>query len=289
MSGKLVNEIIKQNKGEKNMTQKIALVTGASSGIGRATARLLAKNDYYVFAAARRMPRLEQLRSEHIEPVRLDVMDEEAAQATVNHIIATKGRIDVLVNNAGYGQLGAIECVSMEAAHRQFEVNVFGYARFMQAVLPHMREQKSGCIINVVSALSRISVPGFGWYAASKHAIEALTDALRGEVMEFGIDVVLIAPGLIRTEFVPNQLRLLETVAHPSAYRKLLKGVHKLLTDEPEAPGPEIIAQSVLNALRAAVPPVRHALPLDSKAAIAARWLLGDRLFAWSVRRQMRF
>ena len=270
------------------MTQKIALVTGASSGIGRATARLLAKNDYYVFAAARRMPRLEQLRSEHIEPVRLDVMDEEAAQATVNHIIATKGRIDVLVNNAGYGQLGAIECVSMEAAHRQFEVNVFGYARFMQAVLPHMREQKSGCIINVVSALSRISVPGFGWYAASKHAIEALTDALRGEVMEFGIDVVLIAPGLIRTEFVPNQLRLLETVAHPSAYRKLLKGVHKLLAGEPEAPGPDIIAQSVLDALKAVVPPVRHELPLDSKTAVAARWLLGDRLFAWGVRRQMK-
>ena len=202
------------------MTQKIALVTGASSGIGRATARLLAKNDYYVFAAARRMPRLEQIRSEHIEPVRLDVMDEEAAQATVNHIMATKGRIDVLVNNAGYGQLGAIECVSMEAAHRQFEVNVFGYARFMQAVLPHMREQKSGCIINVVSALSRISVPGFGWYAASKHAIEALTDALRGEVMEFGIDVVLIAPGVIRTEFVPNQLRLLKNGRAPIGLSK---------------------------------------------------------------------
>ena len=99
MSGKLVNEIIKQNKGEKNMTQKIALVTGASSGIGRATAKLLAKNDYYVFAAARRMAKLEQIRSDHIEPVRLDVMDEEAAQATVNHIMATKGRIDVLVNN----------------------------------------------------------------------------------------------------------------------------------------------------------------------------------------------
>lgn len=270
------------------MTRKIALVTGASSGIGRATARLLAKNDYYVFAAARRTPRLEQIRSDHIEPVTLDVMDEEAAQVTVNHIMATKGRIDVLINNAGYGQVGAIECVSMEAAHRQFEVNVFGYARFMQAVLPHMREQKSGCIINIVSALSRISVPGFGWYAASKHAIEALTDALRGEVMEFGIDVVLIAPGLIRTEFVPNQLRLLETITHPPAYRKLLKGVHKLLAREPEAPGPDIIAQSVLDALKATVPPVRHALPLDSRAAVAARWLLGDRLFAWGVRRQMR-
>ncbi|HEX8873311.1 MAG TPA: SDR family NAD(P)-dependent oxidoreductase, partial [Nitrosospira sp.] len=233
------------------MTRKIALVTGASSGIGRATAKLLAKNGYYVFAAARRMVRLEQIRSEQIEPVELDVTDEHAIQATVHHIMATKGRIDVLVNSAAFAQLGAIECVSMEAAHHQFEVNVFGYARFMQAVLPTMRGQKSGCIVNIVSAVSRISIPGFGWYAASKYAVEALTDALRGEVMEFGIDVVLIAPGLIKTEFVPNQLRLLETVAHPSAYQKLLAGVHKLLAREPEAPGPEIIAQSVLDALTA--------------------------------------
>ncbi|SEK45706.1 SDR family NAD(P)-dependent oxidoreductase [Nitrosovibrio tenuis] len=271
------------------MSQKIALVTGASSGIGRATAKLLARNGYYVFAAARRMHRLERIRSDHIEPIRLDVTDEEAIQATVNHIISTKGRIDVLVNNAAFCQLGAIECVSMEAAHRQFEVNVFGYARFMQAVLPYMRDQKSGCIINIVSALSRVSIPGFGWYAASKHAVEALTDALRGEVMEFGIDVVLIAPGLIKTEFVPNQLRLLQTVAHPSAYQKLLAGVHKLLAGEPKAPGPDIIAQSVLDALTAIVRPVRHALPFDSKIAVVARWLLGDRLFAWGARRQMKF
>src|SRR6476620_4868719 len=263
------------------MTQKIALVTGASSGIGRATARLLVKNGYYVFAAARRMARLEQIRSHYIEPVRLDVMDEEAVLATVNHIMATKGRIDVLVNNAASCQLGAIECVSMEAAHHQFEVNVFGYARFMQAVLPHMREQKSGCIINIVSALSRISIPGFGWYAASKHAIEALTDALRGEVMKFGIDVVLIAPGLIKTEFVPNQLRLLDTIAHPAAYEKLVAGAHQIVSHEPRCPGPEIIAQAVLDAITTSNPPLRHALPLDSKMAVVARWLLGPRLFEW--------
>jgi NAD(P)-dependent dehydrogenase (short-subunit alcohol dehydrogenase family) len=107
--------------------------------------------------------------------------------------------------------------------------------------------------------------------------------------MEFGIDVVLIAPGLIRTEFVPNQLRLLQTVTHPPAYQKLLAGVHKLLAREPNAPGPEIIAQSVLDALNAAVPPLRHALPLDSRMAVVARWLLGGRLFAWGARRQMKF
>ena len=270
------------------MGQRIALVTGASSGIGKATAELLAANGYYVFAMARRMERLEQMRSEQIEPIRLDVTDAEGIRATVDHVIATKGRIDVLVNNAGYGQLGAIECVSMEAAHQQFEVNVFGYARFMQAVLPHMREQESGCIINIASVLGKISIPGYGWYAASKHAVEALSDAVRGEVMGSGIDVVLIAPGLIKTEFVPKQLALLKTVAHPPVYQGLLAGVHGLLAGEPKAPGPEIIAKAVFDAVTASNPPVRHALPIDSKMAVIARWLMGGRIFTWVIRRLMK-
>lgn len=270
------------------MTQKIALVTGASSGIGKATTELLAANGYYVFAVARRMERLEQMRSAQIEPIRLDVTDAAAIRATVEHVISTKGRIDVLVNNAGFGQLGAIECVSMEAAHRQFEVNVFGYARFMQAVLPHMREQRSGRIVNIASVLGRMSIPGYGWYAASKHAVEALSNTLRGEVMGFGIDVVVIAPGLIKTEFVPKQLALLKTVAHPPVYQRLLAGVHGLLAGEPKAPGPEIIAQAVLDAITTANPPLRYALPLDSKMAVIARWLLGERLLSWAVRYLMR-
>src|SRR5690606_38458550 len=144
--------------------QPIALVTGASSGIGRATAKLLAENGYYDFAMARRMHRREEIRSENIEPICLDVTDDPAIEAAINHGMKIKCLIDLLVNNARYGQLGAIESVSMEAAHTQFEVNVFGYARFMQAVLPHMRAQRSGCIINIASILGRISIPGFGWY-----------------------------------------------------------------------------------------------------------------------------
>lgn len=271
------------------MTDKIALVTGASSGIGRATAELLAQNGYHVFALARRMYRLEQIRSEHIEPICLDVTDDAAVQQAVNHIISTCGRIDVLVNNAAICQPGAVECVPLETAHRQIEVNLFGYARFMHAVIPHMRERGTGCIVNIVSALSRISVPGFGWYSASKYAIEALTDAVRGEVMEFGIKVVLIAPGLIKTEFVPNQLRAMEKIPHPAVYEKLLAGVHNLVAGEPESPGPEIIAKAVLNAVNASQPPVRHALPLDSKMSVIARWLLGGRIFAWVIRLQMKF
>lgn len=270
------------------MAQQVALVTGASSGIGRATAELLAQNGYYVFAVARRIHRLEEIRCSNIEPIQLDVADDEAVRMAVHYVISTRGKIDVLVNNAGYGQLGAIECVPMEAAHRQFEVNVFGYARFMQAVLPQMRAQKSGHIVNITSVMGKISTPGFGWYAASKHAIEALTDAVRGEVMDHGIDVVLIAPGLIKTEFVPRQLELLDNIAHPQAYQKILNGLRHLLADEPMSPGPAIIAQAVLQAVTSPNPPVRRALPLDSRMAVAARWLLGARLFAWAVRWQMK-
>lgn len=270
------------------MPQRIALVTGASSGIGRATANLLAEKGFYVFVMARRIDRLEQIRSDKIEPVQLDVTDAEAINKAVAHVIATKGRIDVLVNNAGYGRLGAIECISMEDAHHQFEVNIFGYARFMQAVLPHMRAQKSGCIINISSILGKIAIPGFGWYAASKHAVEALSEALRGEVKEFGIDVVVIAPGLIKTEFAAIQFELLRQVAHPIVYRKLIDGLHRLLAGEPKAPGPEIIARAVLKAVNKSIRPIRHALPWDSKTAVVSRWLLGNRLFSWAVRRQMK-
>jgi len=270
------------------MIQRVALVTGASSGIGKATAELLARNNYYVFAIARRMDRLEQMRSDHIEPIYLDVTDAEAIRALVDRVISTKGRIDVLVNNAAFGQLGAIECVSMEAARHQFDVNVFGYARFMQAVLPHMREQKSGSIVNIASALGRMAIPGFGWYAASKYAIEALSESLRGEVLKFGIKVVVIAPGLINTEFVAKEFKLLSTVSHPPVYQKLLAGLHHLLAGEPKAPGPEIIASAVLHAVTTSTPPIRHALPVDSKTAVMARWLLGDRIFAWAIRHKMK-
>jgi NADP-dependent 3-hydroxy acid dehydrogenase YdfG len=270
------------------MTQRIALVTGASSGIGRATAELLARNGYYVFAMARRMHRLEQIRSDNIEPICLDVTNAEAIRTAVSHVMTTKGRIDVLVNNAGYGQLGAIECVSMEAAHQQFEVNFFGYARFMQEVLPHMRAQKSGCIINISSILGRISIPGFGWYAASKHAIEALSETLRSEVIKHGINVVVIAPGLIKTEFAAKEFELLETVEHPPIYQKLLSALPRLLAGEPQAPGPEIIAKAVLNAATASFPPMRHALPADSKTAVIARWFLGGRIFNWAIRLKMK-
>lgn len=266
------------------MTQQVALVTGASSGIGKATAELLAKNGFYVFAMARRKDRLEQVRSDNIESIPLDATDVEAMRAAIDHIVMIKGRIDVLFNNAGFGQLGAVECVSMEVAHCQFAVNVFGYARFMQAVLPYMREQKSGCIciVNISSILGKIALHGLGWHAASKHAVEALSESLRGEDKAFGIDTIVIAPGLIKTEFAAKQFELLKTVKHPSAYQKIILALHHLLAGESEAPNPEIIARAVVKSVIKSIPPIRTCVTLGFKNSCdSSRWLLGGRFFAW--------
>lgn len=265
------------------MSKKIAIVTGASSGIGRVTAQLLADSSYYVFAAARRMHRLEEIRSDNIEPIQLDVTDAEGINNLVAHAEATRGRIDLLVNNAAFAQLGAVECVSMEAAHRQFEVNVFGYARFMQAVLPIMRRQGSGRIINVTSVVGKVSMAAFGWYAASKHALEALSDAARAEVMQFGIDVIVIEPGLIDTEFLKNQLDLLAATPHPPEYANVVESADHITGGK--AADPAIVAEAILQAATASRPPVRHALPMDAKAATLAKRILGERVSSWVARR----
>ena len=179
----------------------IVLVTGASSGIGYQSAILLARKGHKVYGVARRMDRMEPLKAYGIVPVSLDVTSEESMQACVAGILAAEGRIDVLVNNAGYGYFGAIENVSLAEARRQLEVNVFGLARLTQLVLPSMREHGYGRIVNVGSVVGRLVLPFGGWYHVSKYAVEALSDALRIELKPFGIDVALIEPGGINTEW----------------------------------------------------------------------------------------
>lgn len=179
----------------------IVLVTGASSGIGYESAILLAKKGHKVYGGARRVERMEPLREYGITPLSLDVTSEASMQACVADILAAEGRIDVLVNNAGYGYFGAIENVTMEEARRQLEVNVFGLARLTQLVLPSMREHGFGRIVNVGSVVGRVVLPFGGWYHVSKYSVEALSDALRMELKPFGIDVVLIEPGGINTEW----------------------------------------------------------------------------------------
>lgn len=177
------------------MDKLVILITGASSGIGYEAARMLAEQGHKVYGAARRTERMEPLRQYGVTPVALDVTSDASAKEAVDIVVREEGRIDVLVNNAGYGELGPMETTSLEDAQRQLDVNVIGLARMTQLVLPHMRKQRSGRIVNVASIAGRITFCFAGWYNASKYAVEALSDATRMEVRPYGIDVAIVEPG----------------------------------------------------------------------------------------------
>jgi NAD(P)-dependent dehydrogenase (short-subunit alcohol dehydrogenase family) len=183
------------------MKEKVVLVTGASSGIGYDAAQTLARQGHRVYASARRTELMAPLKELGIQVIKMDVTDEESMKEGVETILQAEGHIDVLVNNAGYGFLGAIENVPMEEARRQVEVNLFGLARLTQLVLPYMRKQGSGRIINTSSIAGKMVFYMGGWYNVTKFAVEAFSDALRMEVKPFGIDVVKIEPGGIKTEW----------------------------------------------------------------------------------------
>lgn len=260
--------------------QKIVLVTGASSGLGKHIAEDLAKQGYHVFAAARSMDKLATLRSETIEPLRLDVTAEADIQAAVDHIKATKGRLDILVNNAGYGIYGTIEGIRDEHVRRAFAVNVFGLGAMTRAVLPMMREQKSGLIINISSVVGKAAVPVAGWYGASKHAVEGLSDALRLEVKPFGIKVVLIEPGAIRTGFEETAMATLARSNDPSAYADLVSAFsNSIRNGYKSAPGPEVVTRQVNRAIAARNPKARYIAGSDSRLVITLKRLLGDGLW----------
>lgn len=181
------------------MTDETVLITGCSSGIGRATAAMFAEEEWVVYATARNEADLDGL--EGTQTSELDVRDADAIEGLVERVVDEQGQFDCLVNNAGYGQYGPLEDVPAGELHRQFEVNVYGPHRLMRAVLPHMRDAGDGTIVNVSSTSGRISVPGSGAYSGSKFALEAMSDALRGEVDGFDVDVVLVEPGPVATNF----------------------------------------------------------------------------------------
>ena len=261
---------------------KTALVTGASSGIGEETARTLHKLGYTVYAAARRTDRLEQLTPTGIHALTMDVTDDESMSSGIEKIITETGRIDVLVNNAGYGSYGAIEDVSLDEARRQFEVNVFGLGRLTQLVLPHMRAQRSGTIINISSMGGRLTTPLGGWYHATKYAVEALSDALRMETAPFGIDVVVIEPGGIRTEWSGIAADHLEETAEGSAYASQIKAVANSMrsesTNKRQSP-PSVIADTVEKIVTARKPRTRYVVGFAAKPLVTLRHILPDRAF----------
>lgn len=181
--------------------EKVVLITGGSSGIGYATAELLARNGYKVYAGARRIEKMEPLKKFGVIPISLDVTYQESAEAAVGKVISSEGRIDVLFNNAGYGSYGPIETVSLEEAQLQMDVNVIGVARMTQLVLPYMRKQKSGRILITSSVGGKVTSYLGGWYHVSKFAVEALGNSIRMDVERFGIKVSIIEPSGVLTEW----------------------------------------------------------------------------------------
>ncbi len=239
----------------------IILVTGASSGIGFSAARDLASNGHKVYGAARRVDRMEPLREFGVVPVSLDVTSDESMQACVSSILADEGRIDVLVNNAGFGYFGAIENVPMEEARRQLEVNVFGLARLTQLVLPSMREHGFGRIVNVGSVAGRVVLPFGGWYHVSKYSVEALSDALRIEAKPFGIDVVLIEPGGIGTQWGIIAADHLEESCRDTAYAASAEKESRLMRFAYSGrylAGPDTVSRAICRAVNARRPRHRY-------------------------------
>ncbi|MFD8306779.1 oxidoreductase [Streptomyces sp. NPDC059690] len=264
------------------MTAKTALVTGASSGIGEATALKLQSLGYTVYGAARRTDRLQKLADRGIHPLAMDVTDDDSMRAGIEKIVSESGRIDVLVNNAGYGSYGAIEDVPMDEARRQFEVNVFGAMRLAQLALPHMRTQHTGTIVNITSMGGKIYTPLGGWYHGTKFALEALSDCLRLEAKRFGIDVVVIEPGGIATEWGAIAADQLEKSSAAGAYARQADAVAASLRSEANVKRnspPQVIADAIGKAVTARRPKTRYATGFGARPLIALRRIVSDRAF----------
>jgi short-subunit dehydrogenase len=258
---------------------KTVLVTGASAGIGKATAIYLAQNGYNVYGAARRVDKMQELKAFGIKPIALDVTDDESAKACIEQILKEAGNIDVLVNNAGFGCEGAVEDVTMQDAKYQMEVNVFGAMRLTQLVLPKMRENRNGKIVNISSVGGKIALPLGGWYHASKFAIEALSDALRMEVKQFGIDVIVIEPGGVKSEWGDIALGNLERVSGETAYKDMVKGtVSGFRKTENNNSEPIVIAKLIQKAIAANNPKTRYAGASMAKPLLFLRSVLSDKL-----------
>ena len=263
-------------------TQKVVLITGASSGIGKETALLLNQNGYIVYGAARRVEKMNELQKKGIQILQLDVTSEESMIACLHTIIDREGRCDILVNNAGYGSYGAIEDVPLAEAKRQFEVNIFGLARLTQLVLPSMRKNKYGKIVNISSIGGKIYTPFGGWYHATKHALEGFSDCLRLETKPFGIDVIIIEPGGIKTEWGHISAQNLKKTSFEGAYAKTATkaadGLEKMYSSN-QLSEASIIAKTIYKAITAHKPKSRYAAGYLAKVSLIARKLLSDKMF----------
>ncbi|QIP17679.1 SDR family NAD(P)-dependent oxidoreductase [Spirosoma aureum] len=259
--------------------KKVVLITGASAGMGMETAKLLVQNGYIVYGAARRVDKMLKIRKLGVKVLQMDVTDEDSVKNGVAELIAAEGRIDVLINNAGFGSYGAIEDVSIREATYQLDVNLFGAARLIQLVLPYMREQQSGKIVNISSVGGKMATPLGGWYHASKFALEGLSDSLRNEVKPFGIDVIVIEPGGVKSEWGEIAFTSLMKVSGHTAYKTMAnKFANAFKATEGKNPEPIIIAELIRKAIEARKPKARYIAGYMARPAIFMKNLLSDSL-----------
>jgi NADP-dependent 3-hydroxy acid dehydrogenase YdfG len=272
-----------------NSKKKVILVTGASSGMGREFVKALLKDGHIVYGAARRVDKMVDIRRAGAKILSLDVTDDNSMKECVATLVRNESRIDVLINNAGFALNAAIEDIPVADAKYQFEVNVFGMSRLIQLALPYMRSQRSGKIINISSVAGKVSSPMAGWYHASKHAVEAISDSLRAEVKQFGIDVVVIQPGAVKSEFdgiaKENTLKFSGNGAYKDLARSYIANIEKY---HPRASEPDVIVKLIQKAITSKVPKTRYAGGFMAKPLLFLNKVLSDRAFDALILSQMK-
>jgi NAD(P)-dependent dehydrogenase (short-subunit alcohol dehydrogenase family) len=276
--------------------QSVALVTGSSSGIGLETALLLARNGFKTYASMRNLEKsknITQIANKEklpLQVVQLDVSDDKSVKEAVDKIISENHRIDVLVNNAGYGLLGALEDLSIEEIKAQFETNFFGVVRVTQQVLPTMRKHKSSTIVNVSSVGGRMSFPGLSAYHSTKFALEGLSESMSYELEPFGITIVLIEPGFVRTNIMNSSIIAKKAQDPKSPYSSLIQQLERSFKSAMEnvsaSSPPEEVAKVVLQAITSESPKLRYAVGNDAANMIKAKTTMSDTEFGGLIKQQ---
>jgi NAD(P)-dependent dehydrogenase (short-subunit alcohol dehydrogenase family) len=258
--------------------QKVAIVTGSSSGIGYATSLMLARKGFYTYASVRNISRSSSLEYKAnaeklpLKLIQLDVTDVDSVKDAIEKIVSEKGRIDVLVNNAGYGLFGAFEDISLDEIKAQYDTNVFGLIRTTQAVLPTMRKQKSGIIVNVSSINGQVAFPVISAYVSTKFATEGLSESIAYEVEPFGIKVVLIEPGPVGSNFMKGSILPKRALDPQSPYSQLVQNVNAKITSQHEnATSPEEVAKTIVQAILTEKPEFRYVVGNDAVSLLEAR------------------
>lgn len=271
--------------------RQTALVTGASSGIGKAIAKSLLHENLTVVVAARNTNKMADLKALGADPIHIDMADNESIEQAVSVLLSTYGRIDILVNNAGFGCYGTVEETAIADARYQFEVNLFGLARLTQLLLPNMRENRAGKIINISSMGGKIYTPLGAWYHASKHALEGWSDCLRLELSPFGIDVIIIEPGIIATRFGDVLMEPMLQRSGRGAYAELANKMASATQSSYESGGgssPDVVAEAVTKAVKARRPKTRYVVGKFARPLMVLRKWFSDRVFDWTIMQTIR-